>query len=271
PQNKVSVKKDTHLIIHTIYGFDVLVYPNKDHGLEKELYYRGTYEAGTLHVIQNTLRKGDTFLDIGANIGLMSLLAATMVKKDGAVHSFEPEPDVFSSLSKNTQLNNFTQITINSFGLGAYEEEKTLYLHPEISRGSSSLTNENVTADTRQVTVSIKRLDDYIAANSISTVRMIKIDVEGWEADVLKGAENLLKQPDAPILCVENGEYGNGETIYDHILKLNSYRAFKLRKTKDWISGLVEIQKFSDVPKNDNLFFFLSDHLTSVPGDLFHR
>ena len=69
-------------LVHTIYGFDIICMdPVNDKGVERPLYLTGTYETGTLSVIDKCLREGDIFIDVGANIGLMSIFSSIAARK----------------------------------------------------------------------------------------------------------------------------------------------------------------------------------------------
>ncbi|MCK6648305.1 MAG: FkbM family methyltransferase, partial [Bacteroidia bacterium] len=105
-------------------------------------------------------------------------------------------------------------------------------------------------------------------------IRMIKIDVEGFELEVLKGADEILMQNDSPILIVECSETRENTfgadvgLIYDQ-LKNNHYRLYKSKGGKERVSKLVEIISKSDLPKHDNIYCFKNIHLHSVSSHLF--
>ncbi len=85
----------------TNYGFYLQIDPVKDQGVERSIYYTGTYEKGSLAVLKQLLRKGDSFADVGANIGLMSLYASQLVGTKGKVWAFEPNPETARILKEN--------------------------------------------------------------------------------------------------------------------------------------------------------------------------
>jgi len=188
-------------IIHTYYGFDIFVDPVTDKGLEREIYYYGTYEAGTLYVMRRYLREGDTFIDVGANIGFISLFASQLVGASGAVYSFEPASETFEILKRNVRMNNIDNIRVYNFALGSTRGSLLIYNNLAISRGSASLIPYQDNSDGRQVFV--QTLDEFVTVNEIFNIKMVKIDVEGWELEVLKGAKHLLGRFDSPIICIE--------------------------------------------------------------------
>lgn len=256
------------LRIETRYGFDILVNPKRNRGVDSSIYYNGTYEAGTLSVILGSLRKGDTLVDAGANIGLMSLAAAQKVGPGGAVHAFEPVPDVFSQLQQNAVLNNTGNIHVHNLALGSVPEKRMIYEQAGISKGVASLVQP--TADSSGIhSVNVDTLDRVCDASGIRTIRMIKADVEGWELELLQGSKRLLSADNAPILCIEYcvsilSRRGQLHDVYHFLRNINKYQFFKLKNGKETISPLVGVISESDLPRCDNLFCFLPQHLAEI-------
>jgi FkbM family methyltransferase len=237
----------------------LIVQPALDNGVERSIFQTGTYEEGTLAVFSELLRPGDVVLDVGANIGLMTLHAAHLVGKSGEVFCFEPMPDILEQLSLSVELNDVPQVRICPFALGARPTILPIYGHPEINRGSSSFVHyeERTPAAVAQVV----KLDDFVAENIHKPIRLIKIDVEGWELEVLIGAEKTLSRTDAPILCVECSDLhplqgGTIGDLYAFIIRVNDYRCFTLERGKARLSHLVPISHSDQLPHHDNLFCF---------------
>jgi len=254
-------------IVQTLYGFDIIVDPVADKGLEKEIYYYGTYEAGTLDVIRRCLRAGDTFIDVGANIGFISLFASHFVGANGVVYSFEPVPEIFKILQRNISLNEIGNILAYNFALGSTSNSATIHYNWDKSRGSASLIPYKENSRSREVC--IQTLDEFVTENRLFNIRMVKIDVEGWELEVLKGSKNLLSSPSAPIICVEYSNLhktqgGQLLNIYDFILSINHYQIYKLEKGKSRKSRLIRISSAEDLPYHDNLFCFLPADLENL-------
>ena len=259
--------------VKTVHGFSILVDPVKDKGLERELFNFGTYEEGTLRVMKHLLDNCDTFVDVGANIGLMSLHAAKILSDRGSVLSFEPLQSTFSILKKNIEINGFENIEAINIAIGSEGGSLNIYENLCSSRGSSSL----IKPDQEELShkISVMRLDEYISNNeSKYSIGCIKVDVEGWELEVLKGAHGLLSSRKAPICIVECSSlhpmHGGGvKEIYTFLRGINSYRIFCLERGKAIPSRLVEIENKSDLPKHDNLFCLLPDHIKKLSSRIF--
>jgi FkbM family methyltransferase len=228
--------------------------PRRAGGLETAIYHDGTYEAGTLDVSLRSLRPGDTFLDVGANIGLMSLAAGRAVGASGRVLAFEPVPGIYALLQQNVALNQSRNISALQLALGSCEEQRLIYDHEEINRGSASLVKPDDSRDGEVVPVTT--LDAFMAEHHLKSLRMVKIDVEGWELEVLRGGRGELSSHQAPILCIEYSDrhrIANGELldIYRFVQSVNEYRIYRLPKGKDHPSKLRQIPPGS--PRHDNI------------------
>ncbi len=260
-------------IIKTIHGFKLIVDPAYDKGLERTLSIYGTYEEGTLRIMSQVLREKSTFIDIGANIGLMSLHAAQILKKTGRVLSFEALPSTYDILQQNIKLNKFENIEAINMALGSTSGTIDIFDNDEINRGSSSLIKSEHSNSSHQT--SIMPFDEFLDKHpEINNISSIKIDVEGWELEVLKGAKQLLSNPEAPVCIVEcstlHPTYGGStQDIYHFLRTINSYRIFHLANGKERTSKLVEIVSTENLPEHDNLFCFLPGHIQSLPQRLF--
>ncbi len=186
-------------IVPTNYGIRLIVDPTVDKGIERAIYLYGTYESGTLDVIRRCLSSGDTFVDVGSNIGLMSLFASRIVGESGVVYAFEPEQDTFAILQQNVSLNTVSNILSYSVALGSVGGEALIYSNLEINRGSASLIKpyEREAAGRK---VAVDTLDHFVANHNITQIKMMKIDVEGMELEVLKGATQVLEGPNAEVV-----------------------------------------------------------------------
>lgn len=252
------------LRVATLHGFYMQLDPLRHKGLDASVYWNGTYEAGSIHIIRQTLRPGDVFIDAGANIGLMSLAASEIVGPGGSVHAFEPVPDVYRILETNIALNSRRNIHAHRLALGAAPEERTIYEQTVVNKGNATLVPPAVPGGPSHA-VSVIALDQFVERAGIGSVRMIKADVEGWELQCLQGARSLLTAPDAPALCIEYSRSYSPRSkqlpdLYDFIKSINGYQVFKLKFGKETISPLVPVRSPADLPRHDNIFCFLPHH-----------
>src|SRR5579872_858624 len=148
-------------------------------------------------IFQEILKPGDFIVDIGANVGYFSLLAATLVGPSGHVIAFEPNPEIFSRLKANIARNGFS---IKAYQCACSETEGTisLYVNGTGNSGASSMSQANAAGNTsREVNCIIP--DTLIEGQA--RPKLIKIDVEGAEMLVLRGLRKTLAAH--PFLCLE--------------------------------------------------------------------
>lgn len=254
------------LVADTLEGFKIWVDPVADAlGVENEIYRLGTYERGTVHVMKCFLRPGDNVLDVGANIGFMTLVAARHCRP-GKVHAFEPLPEALEWLRKNVALNDARNVIIHDFALGS--REGTFKLYPQRlqnNRGSASLLQAD--AEGPSLDIQVKTLDNVFQGQE--TFQLMKVDVEGFELEVLKGARVLLSGSAAPAIILEcclvrdNSCY-TAQELFEFITTVNTYSIYKLNKGKARVSGLIPVNKPADLPQDDNIFCFLPDQLKRI-------
>lgn len=259
-------------VIDTIYGFQMNVDPVVDNGVERALYSYGTYEKGTLDIIGKILTKGDLLVDVGANIGLMSIYAGLKVGEEGSVFAFEPNPNTKILLEENIHLNKIQNIKVEGLALSSEIKDSKIYDRWDINRGGASLikpANPTESYDIHETTFS-----EYF--NSDQEIKLIKIDVEGFELEVLKGAKAfILNTKIPPVLIIEfssmrvNTFGENTEPLYTFLKDLGKYRIFKSTRGKERISKLIEIKDKKDLPKHDNIYCFTNEHIDSLPKNIF--
>jgi len=168
--------------------------------------------------LYSLIREGNTVIDVGANIGEVTFNLAKLVGASGSVHSFEPHPFIFSKLLQNFQLNEFRNIQLNNVGLGSRVEQ--LYIGPQVANNRGG-TRINHSAEGSLV--NITSLDNYVSRMHVQKINLIKLDVEGFELKVLRGAENTLRDK-KPILFIEINDSNlraQGDSAYELFAFLN--------------------------------------------------
>ena len=264
-------------ICPTRYGFRLVADPTSANTVDKAVFLKGTYEAGTIAVVAQCLRRGDIFIDVGSYIGLMALAASKLVGEDGVVHAFEPEPRSFDVLRKNVEMNRAPNVLLHNVALGSAPGKARISSSPT-SRASAALMRRPELGGGEEVTV--ETLDRVLSRSTPPTkrsrLRIMKVDVEGWELEVLRGARELLGSPYAPILCVECSTHRADQMarpldLYNFIVCVNNYVVYRLEKSKERPSRLVVISTADELQKHDNLFCFRPEHVRTLPGNMFRH
>ena len=168
--------------------------------------YLEIYEMPVVKIMKKILRKGDAFIDVGANIGYLSAIGAGLVGITGQVHSFEPVPKYFQKLEKLSELNPNYKIKANNYALGEKEDVAQINLTNFANIGHNTMVPGFMKPELRKESISIpvKRLDNYIKEQNLANITLIKIDVEGFEFPVLKGLKNcLINSEFRPVIVCE--------------------------------------------------------------------
>jgi FkbM family methyltransferase len=165
--------------------------------------YFGSYGLLIIAAMKRLMKPGGIFVDVGANIGYLSAVAAGIVGKQGQVHCFEPVPKYFQRLERLVELNPEHCITVNSEATGEAAGDCTIYVTRESGQNTMVPAYKSGPEIISTLKVPVVRLDSYLAERKIGSFSLLKIDAEGFELPVLKGLRNFLehskKRP--PIIC----------------------------------------------------------------------
>jgi len=149
--------------------------------------YRDIYVCG--EYIHETLKGGMNVIDVGAHMGMYTVLAAEKIGKNGKVIAIEPEPENYRQLLRNIKLNNFQNVIPKNIALTDHNGCEKLYISPDSYGHSLFVKNNQLTP----IEVPVRTLDKLLEELSLNRVDVIKIDAEGAEIPILKGAEKTLK------------------------------------------------------------------------------
>jgi FkbM family methyltransferase len=229
----LGLNGDQPLEVHRpLFGYDFALQAQRSttHML---LYLQGERFLADLELIEPHLRPGMVVFDVGANIGYLAMYLRRRIGDSGQLYCFEPEPTNFAELQANLHRNHLSNCHAIQLAVGAKEGTVTFtpglngFVAPEGAAG---------------IPVPVTPLDLFIEQRHLPRVDFVKIDVEGFEVDVLNGMTATLSRPDKPILYVEvhgRGEYYNGnprrvceilEGVYRNIRAYVSPDDFKARQ-----------------------------------------
>jgi FkbM family methyltransferase len=153
-------------------------------------------------IIRSLLPTDSIALDIGANIGITSCLLSQHLR-DGQIYSYEPSPSVFPILNRNMSKNTVENVAINQKAVGA--EKGTLGFYGVSAYGHLIQANDNEKMS-GEVTVDVVTIDDLVHSHGLERVDFIKIDVEGFEGEVLTGGQKT-EERHTPLYYMEFSSY----------------------------------------------------------------
>lgn len=166
------------------------------------LYYgMPSLDAPEINFLKKIIRTGDTVFDIGANIGYYGLIAAKKVGPAGMVYMFEPASATRKILEENIRLNGISNAKISNCAFGDNDGEKEIFLNSQSGLASFNQTFRGSVIGSE--IVKCVTLDKFIGEHAIDRIDFLKIDVEGFEPEVLRGGKNFLNNRRGTIIMAE--------------------------------------------------------------------
>jgi len=226
------------------------------HHIYRSLHILGVHEPDVQWMLGRLLREGDTAIDIGANFGYHTVHAAARVGKSGRVWAIEPQADMYALLSENLAVNGAANVTADCLALS--DSRGTLALHRYQSRGPACTSMAHLGDEPFEtIHCPMDTLDHYLAGHGVDSVTLIKLDVEGAELAVLKGAEDLLSRPVPPMWIVEVN-FETSEACGYHpnellsLLRSHGYVFYRPVMGK-WIREVRGLERTDAVSHGDNI------------------
>lgn len=226
--------------------------------IEKNILYE-KYDHVNFVLIDKLVQQGHVCFDVGANIGAYSVALSKRCSPTGTVHSFEPVNHIRRKLHLNLAVNGARNVTVNDFGLGDQDAQLAMHQVKEgVFRAGTSSFVKNPTiqkmGDDKFVidVAKIRTLDGYTAEMGLQRMDFIKIDVEGFEVNVLRGGiESIRQYRPAIILEFDFQRHGDCSRDFVEFFSLLNYDVFHLRSIGRNL--VVEPFEFSFQPEERNL------------------
>jgi FkbM family methyltransferase len=215
-----------------------------DIALTPIIMFRGQWEPGETHWIVKGLKKGDTFVDAGANVGWYTVIASKIVGDEGRVFAFEPDPEAFALLEANVRLNGLTNVVTEKKALSNGPGVLKLYLNPN-NRGDHRIYQPKKAAKREFVEIEAVSLDDYFEGDD-RPIDFIKIDTQGAEGVIFEGLTGIAKANQDLRIAIEWWPNGVQDMGYDaaKLLTMVSSLGFHFYEL-GWLGGPKSLKKFS--------------------------
>jgi FkbM family methyltransferase len=172
------------------------------------------YEPDISHLMLRVLRDGDTVIDVGANIGFFTILAASLVGPAGRVVSFEPDPANRTRLNNNYAINGYQNCTLIENPVSDKPGPVEFFINSDDSGGNALWDpaqfpgNVKSQAEKKVMRIQATTLDDEVVRLKLATPKLIKVDTEGADQRVLEGGRKLLNSAQVPFVVSELHEFG---------------------------------------------------------------
>jgi FkbM family methyltransferase len=212
-----------YLDINLVSNLKIRCYP--DSYSAASVLYCGIYDYHEMNFLLRFLRAEDSFLDVGANIGIYTLLAASKIKS-GSIYSFEPLPKNYTRLLENIELNQLNVVETFQMAISDFIGDTAFELVDADSR--SYITQSPIN---KNITVATNTLDNVLANKKIDSLTLGKIDIEGAEILAFKGATLLFQKQLPPIWIIEiNDTVNNFEHQKQDVVNLLQNYGYSLYK-----------------------------------------
>jgi FkbM family methyltransferase len=201
-----------------VHGHVVTVLPG-DKGISRELSIYQTHEPLATRLLQQFLKPGMNVVDIGGNLGYYALLEAHTVGDTGRVIAIEPVAVNFDQLSKNVEANGYRNILLHNVAIGASNGTAPMYL----SEKSNWHSLHRTARTTREITVRVSTLDALLAQHQLPSVDLIRMDLEGYEVEVIQGMAETVENYSPRLLVELHPHVVGAEAMLEYLRQLEAY------------------------------------------------
>jgi FkbM family methyltransferase len=207
-------------------------------GVSRGIFAKGEFDPKVFEPLRAVLQPGDTFLDVGANVGFYTMLALDAVGPSGVVHAFEMDERPRRCLRKTIAHEQLRNLTLHEFAVGNRDGTIGVAMHED--SGNSGVTE---TGGQRQI--AMRKLDTWWRESGTKSIQAIKMDIEGAELPALQGAEQMLRAKRPLLVCEADEElqarfgYANRQ-LHDFLIAMG-YRIEPLPGT--WSPTIVAVPK----------------------------
>lgn len=203
--------------VKTVVNYDegMLFHCDTKSFLEWYIFFYGAFRPEISKLINRMLRPGQVAIDIGANVGMHSVIMANRVGPTGRVVVFEPDPHPMSRLRQNMQLNGIDWVTTVEAAISSKSETRTFYLHDDSigNFANASLVAANVGKDTPSVQMQVFGLDEWLKDNPLPKVELIKLLAQGEEYNALQGMRGLIERDRPKIFFLYEPSYWHRQDL----------------------------------------------------------
>jgi FkbM family methyltransferase len=241
---------------------DLSVWPER-----REFFSGRYYQQEICRLFEAMLRAGDQYLDIGANIGMTTLLAARLIGATGIGLVFEPNPRAFARLAEHVRINRLTRIT--AFPDAVSSEESIAQL--VVARGNSGLGSLAPAADCAGESFEVKTVTQNLMVDRLNPREstFIKIDVEGYEVNVLRGISEILSWPEVAVVAEISEEMlqnaGHSRADLHEIMSSHGFVAHEFALIQHRWQRELQVRRLGE-PKNEPKY----DALFAKPASAFY-
>jgi FkbM family methyltransferase len=201
---------------------------------EPKIFFNRGFESKTISIMQDQVKTGMVALDIGANIGMYTILLSRLVGNSGKVYAFEPDPNTFEILKENLRLSKCNNVIVSQIAL-SNRDTNVILSKPSEEYGDAFNFIKFVDFK-NESTIKTQTLDNFLEINGVKGVEFIKIDVEGAELLCFLGAQKTLENSNSLFIvseCYEKYLLRFGHKISDLLIYMDQLK-YECFNYDDW-------------------------------------
>lgn len=208
-------------IIRRKFKHGIISYYKDDEYIGKSLSQYGEWSESEVELIKGFLKKNESIIEVGSNIGTHTIPLAKYINNGGIVYSFEPQTQNFNLLSKNIKENNIKNVEIFKTALSSEESESYINIFDENKKNNYGDARISKKKSNNSEKVSVKTIDQifYNLNNTENLIKLIKCDAQGEELNIILGAQKTIEKYN-PFLYIENDDINSSKNLIE---KIKSY------------------------------------------------
>jgi len=227
----LQLRSKNGLILREIQGSKMYL-DISDPGISRELLFKGVHEELATRILRQEIKSGMTIVEIGANLGYYVLLEARIVGEEGKIYAFEPVPRNFNILTKNIEVNGYKNVKAYCKAVSSKSGTSKIALTDASNWGSmldvkaaivSQYMKQKMHKLAREViNVDTVSLYEFLDKERVNQINLIRMDIEGYEIEVIKSMLNILKNMPPPIKLffeIHNKVFDNPEVTIGPLLE----------------------------------------------------
>jgi FkbM family methyltransferase len=219
-----------------------------DEGISTELQIYQSHEPLTTHLMIKELKQDMFCLDLGSNIGYYAVIESNIVGESGKIFAIEPSPVNFPILKLNLENQKKNNFSVHNIAIGDKNEDMEFIISSKSNWSKIRMNNEKINPEDKIIKIPVKTLDSFVQENDIKKIDILRMDVEGFEYNIILGANKILEKFTPKIFVEIHKMYLGKEKTYEIFNNLKN-KGYEIKYYIPRIYDSPIIGKLDDIKK----------------------